>query len=112
MERIEMTAGRSPTVYVIAGPNGVGETRFATDFLPDFVQCREFVNADLIAAGLSHFAPETLAGLRNFFPLYAPLVKSWYLHNGAQLPPRSIADSIDGTVRVHLPELFQMTQTD
>ncbi len=48
----------SPTVYVIAGPNGAGKTTFAISFLPGFVQCREFVNADLIAAGLSPFAPE------------------------------------------------------
>jgi predicted ABC-type ATPase len=58
MERIEMAAGRSLTIYVIAGPNGAGKTTFATDFLPEFVQCREFVNADLIAAGLSPFAPQ------------------------------------------------------
>ena len=49
----------NPTVYIIAGPNGAGKTTFATEFLPDFVQCREFLNADLIAAGLSPFAPET-----------------------------------------------------
>ena len=49
----------SPTVYVIAGPNGAGKTSFANRFLPDFVRCREFLNADLIAAGLSRFAPET-----------------------------------------------------
>jgi len=48
-----------PTVYVIAGPNGAGKTTFANEFLPDFVNCREFLNADLIAAGLSPFAPET-----------------------------------------------------
>jgi predicted ABC-type ATPase len=47
------------TVYVVAGPNGAGKTTFATEFLPDFVRCREFLNADLIAAGLSPFAPET-----------------------------------------------------
>lgn len=50
---------RHPTTYVIAGPNGAGKTTFATEFLPDFVNCREFLNADLIAAGLSPFAPET-----------------------------------------------------
>jgi hypothetical protein len=49
----------TPTVYVIAGPNGAGKTTFATEFLPDFVDCREFLNADLIAAGLAPFAPET-----------------------------------------------------
>jgi predicted ABC-type ATPase len=48
-----------PTVYVIAGPNGAGKTTFAAQFLPDFVNCRQFLNADLIAAGLSPFAPET-----------------------------------------------------
>ena len=50
---------QSPTVYVIAGPNGAGKTTFSAEFLPDFVNCREFLNADLIAAGLSPFAPET-----------------------------------------------------
>jgi len=44
---------------VIAGPNGAGKTTFANAFLPDFVDCREFLNADLIAAGLSPFAPES-----------------------------------------------------
>ena len=53
------TNNRKPTVYVIAGPNGAGKTTFATEFLPNFVSCREFLNADLIAAGLSPFAPET-----------------------------------------------------
>lgn len=47
-----------PAVYVIAGPNGAGKTTYAAEFLPDFVECREFLNADLIAAGLSPFAPE------------------------------------------------------
>src|SRR5438309_7060912 len=48
-----------PTVYVAAGANGAGKTTFAAEFLPEFVRCREFLNADLIAAGLSPFAPET-----------------------------------------------------
>jgi len=49
----------TPTVHVIAGPNGAGKSTFATHYLPSFAHCREFVNADLIAAGLSPFAPET-----------------------------------------------------
>ena len=48
-----------PTAYLIAGPNGAGKTTFASTFLPDFVDCSEFLNADLIAAGLAPFAPET-----------------------------------------------------
>ena len=48
-----------PTIYIVAGANGSGKTTFANEFLPNFVDCREFLNADLIAAGLSPFAPET-----------------------------------------------------
>lgn len=59
MTPIRIAKRKRPTVYVIAGPNGAGKTTFATTFLPDFVDCREFLNADLIAAGLSPFAPET-----------------------------------------------------
>ena len=55
----EPVSSKPPTVYVIAGPNGAGKTTFASRFLPDFVDCRQFLNADLIAAGLSPFAPET-----------------------------------------------------
>jgi predicted ABC-type ATPase len=53
-----MTPEPNPRVYVIAGPNGAGKTTFAREFLPHFVECDEFVNADLIAAGLSPFAPQ------------------------------------------------------
>jgi len=50
---------KPPMVYVIAGPNSAGKTTYASEFLPDFVDCRQFLNADLIAAGLSPFDPET-----------------------------------------------------
>jgi predicted ABC-type ATPase len=43
---------------MIAGPNGAGKTIFARKFLPDYVKCLEFVNVDLIASGISPFAPE------------------------------------------------------
>lgn len=45
-----------PTIYILAGPNGAGKTTFANVFLPTFANCREFLNADLIAAGLAPFA--------------------------------------------------------
>ena len=48
-------------VIVIAGPNGAGKTTFAREFLPNEAGCPVFVNADLIAAGLAPFAPETAA---------------------------------------------------
>ncbi len=186
---------QSPIVYLIAGPNGAGKTTFATEFLPDLVQCREFVNADLIAAGLSPFAPEgqalragrltlarikelaatrqdfgfetTLAGrgyvklindlrasgyqttlyflwlpraelavsrvanrvrqgghdipketilrrfeagLNNFFTLYSPIVDSWHIHNGSFLPPPLVASSVDGSLQIFDPGLYQKFQ--
>ncbi len=51
----------SPNVYIIAGPNGAGKTTFAREFLPNYADCPNFVNADLIAQGLSPFSPETAA---------------------------------------------------
>ena len=45
--------------YVIAGPNGAGKTTFATEFLPRYADCRNFINADLIARGLSPFDPDS-----------------------------------------------------
>ena len=48
-------------VYVIAGPNGVGKTTFARTFLPKYANCKNFVNADLIAEGMSPFSPEAAA---------------------------------------------------
>ncbi len=47
-----------PNVFVIAGPNGAGKTTYARRFLPEEMRIHEFVNADLIAAGLSPFAPD------------------------------------------------------
>ncbi|BBK40872.1 hypothetical protein STVA_08920 [Allostella vacuolata] len=48
-------------IIIIAGPNGAGKTTFARSFLPAEAQLPRFINADLIAAGLAPFAPETAA---------------------------------------------------
>ena len=50
-------------IIIIAGPNGAGKTTFASEFLPKEAGCPAFVNADLIAAGISPFEPER-AGFR------------------------------------------------
>lgn len=50
-----------PRILIIAGPNGAGKTTFAREFLPNEAGCPVFVNADLIAAGLAPFAPESAA---------------------------------------------------
>ena len=47
-----------PNCYIIAGPNGAGKTTLATEFLPRFANGRNFINADLIARGLSPFDPD------------------------------------------------------
>lgn len=46
-----------PRLYIIAGPNGAGKTTFAKEFLPKYAYCPNFINADLIALGLSPFSP-------------------------------------------------------
>lgn len=48
-------------IISIAGPNGAGKTTFARSFLPAEAHCPQFINADLIAAGLSPFSPESAA---------------------------------------------------
>jgi predicted ABC-type ATPase len=52
---------KNKSVYIIAGPNGSGKTTFAKMFLPDYVKCPNFVNADLIAQGLAPFEPRAAA---------------------------------------------------
>ena len=52
---------KTKNVYIIAGPNGSGKTTFAKLFLPDYVKCPNFVNADLIACGLAPFEPRAAA---------------------------------------------------
>ena len=51
----------SKKVVIIAGPNGAGKTTFAREYLPQEADCPVFINADLIAAGLSPFQPEVAA---------------------------------------------------
>lgn len=52
---------KPPLCIVIAGPNGAGKTTFARDFLPKHAGVIHFVNADLIASGLSPIRPELAA---------------------------------------------------
>src|SRR5689334_6802884 len=59
--RHRMRLFMSPSVYIIAGPNGAGKTTFAREFLPNYADCKNFINADLIAQGVSPFSPEEVA---------------------------------------------------
>ena len=49
------------TLYIISGCNGAGKTTASYTVLPEILECREFVNADEIAKGLSPFNPESVA---------------------------------------------------
>jgi len=51
----------SRNLYIIAGCNGAGKTTASFTILPEILNCREFVNADEIARGLSPFQPEKVA---------------------------------------------------
>lgn len=48
-------------LYVISGCNGAGKTTASYSLLPDMLSCKEFVNADEIAKGLSPFQPDKVA---------------------------------------------------
>ncbi len=50
-----------PNLYIISGCNGAGKTTASFTVLPEILQCKEFINADEIAKGLSPFQPENVA---------------------------------------------------
>ena len=56
-----ITKAKQPRCIVIAGPNGAGKTTFAREYLPKDARVIHFVNADLIAGGLSPLRPELAA---------------------------------------------------
>ena len=93
-------------LYIISGPNGAGKTTVSYSVLPGILQCREFVNADEIARGLSPFNPESVSkgghnipadiirrryyeGIDNLFRIYMPIVDTWVLIDNS-ITPRCI----------------------
>ena len=86
-------------LYIISGPNGAGKTTASYSILPKILHCKEFVNANEIARGLSPFNPESVAilrryyeGIDNLFQIYMPIVDTWILVNNSETP-RSIVAS-------------------
>ena len=57
----QRSSSKAPRCILIAGPNGAGKTTFAREFLPKDARVIHFVNADLIAGGLSPLRPELAA---------------------------------------------------
>ena len=81
-------------LYIICGPNGAGKTTASYSVLPKILLCKEFVNADEIARGLSPFNPENVAieaGIDNLFSIYMPIVDTWILVNNSETPRSVIA---------------------
>jgi len=56
-EEIHHLGRENPTCYIVAGPNGAGKTTFAMRYLPQIAGCDNFINADLIAGGISPLNP-------------------------------------------------------
>lgn len=50
-----------PRLFLIGGPNGAGKTTSAMSLLPGLLTCDEYINADIIAAGISPFHPEVVS---------------------------------------------------
>lgn len=63
-EATQFMASRAPSVIVLAGPNGAGKSTVAESLLRGVLAVDEFVNADIIAQGLSGFNPEDVARRR------------------------------------------------
>ena len=60
-KEIVLIMSKLPKLYIIAGCNGAGKTTAAFTILPEILGCKEFINADEIAKGLSPFQPESVA---------------------------------------------------
>jgi predicted ABC-type ATPase len=58
---LSLQAEMNKNLYIISGCNGAGKTTASYTVLPEILDCREFVNADEIARGLSPFNPESVA---------------------------------------------------
>ena len=60
-KEIVLIMSKLPKLYIIAGCNGAGKTTASFTILPEVLNCKEFINADEIAKGLSPFQPESVA---------------------------------------------------
>lgn len=122
-------------VYIVGGPNGSGKTTFVKQFLPEYVNVKNFVNADDIAVGLSpldysamnirsgklmldrvgsggHDIPEEtirrryVRSRRNFWYNYRGLVDNWYLFDNSSKNPVIVANSIKDKLTILTPKYF------
>jgi predicted ABC-type ATPase len=85
------TDNKHPHIVVIAGPNGAGKSTTAPSLLKGTLQVTEFVNADLIAQGLSAFQPEMTAFSAGRIMLERLRYLAWFFYDNSGAEPRLIA---------------------
>lgn len=116
---------KSANCYIIAGPNGAGKTTFATEFLPLYANCRNFINPDLLARAYSPFDPD--AGMlragrtvperdvrrrfgrtqRNLFTLYRPLLDTLHFFDNSSDTPRLVFKDEARTLTINNAVLYE-----
>jgi len=65
-----------PNLYIIAGCNGAGKTTASFTILPEIIECREFVNADVIER-------RYFKGIKNLFDIYLPIVDGAFIFDNS-----------------------------
>ncbi|MFT4092088.1 MAG: hypothetical protein QM640_00520 [Niabella sp.] len=115
-------------LYIIAGCNGAGKTTASFTILPEILDCKEFVNADEIAKGLSPFQPEKVSfeagriiskpdiierryikGIKNLFDIYLAIVDGALIFDNSEGKHELFADKqIDGRLNIINPKKFNL----
>ena len=123
---IIFAANMTKNLYIISGCNGAGKTTASYTVLPEILDCKEFVNADEIARGLSPFNPERVskgghnipepiarrryvAGIKNLFNLFIPVVDYWAIFDNSETPRKKIAiGGKDADTEILYHELYEI----
>lgn len=117
-----------PKLYIIGGCNGAGKTTASFTILPEMLQCKEFVNADEIARGLSPFQPQKRVkagghdipqevihrrfrrGLRNLFEIFIPVCHHYVIINNSENIPEIIGTMKNGTSVISQHDIWNKIQ--
>jgi len=103
-----------PNLYIISGCNGAGKTTASFTILPDMLDCKEFVNADEIAKGLSPFQPETIRrrysrGTNNLINKFIELCDFWIIINNSSKAFSFVAEGQSNTqIKIHDEPIWQL----
>jgi predicted ABC-type ATPase len=96
-----------PSVVILAGPNGAGKSTAAPELLQGELAVNEFVNADVIARGLSAFDPDRAAIAAG----RVPIVSSWAVYNCSGPRSQLVAEGLESApVKVYDREVWAAVQ--